>query len=141
MALISPTGTLAFSLTGPLQPLADRHAVRLTHERFGADCNVLIRAIRSAMAQAKFEQDKDKPASVGLVLGAVALVGPVLAALLWGAFGLIQSISILLTIIGYFAAVIGAIAIVGSIVAFFNWALKKYRHRFGRRTGLHRAPV
>jgi hypothetical protein len=124
------------ALPEPIQPLAGRQAVRLTHEHFATDCDKLVSAVRSALAEAEYARDKDKPMSFGGVLGMIALFGPVLAAMLWGALVFIQSNNIWLSIMGWFAALISAIAIVAAIVSLITWVRGKFRHRASHRAQL-----
>jgi TIR domain len=73
----------AHDLPEPLRPLAERNAVRLTHERFSADCQGLIEDIRAALAAAATKTPKNLP--IALVGGTCLILA---AAFAWMTFAL-----------------------------------------------------
>jgi TIR domain len=73
----------AKDLPKPLRPLAKRNAVRLTHERFLADCQGLVDDVRGALAAAAAKAPKNL--SSALVGGACLIVA---AAFAWMASSL-----------------------------------------------------
>lgn len=61
----------ADDLPQPLQPLAQRNAVRLSHERFSADCQGLIEDVRGALAAAAAKAPKNRSSAL---VGGVCLI-------------------------------------------------------------------